>query len=787
MWEARFEWFAGDDGCKRSVMKTTPRRLTLWCCALLAPLFWCASSLWLNAGSLTGYVRDQNWYARYQSNPYGVGYYEYGVNANAANLATPGGGAATDVYGRFSAASLPAGQYTVASWDVWWRSAHAFNVTVPASGSSALVDLRLHATMWGYPAFWADTGYHEFGQTFVATGPVTMIYLRAPFSTAYTLTVHEEAPGGPQVGVARTFSGGDQRPIFGYGDMPTVAGRTYYLRIRTANSATGGVIMQMDPRPDFADPMPGGCLWLGNGTVLTPYPDRDLGVVIMSDDDGLVTNLYARSSGAAVADATSLGQTFVARGTALVSAAFWLADPAAPFYTVRILEGGPGGQQVGIPKSGKPPRVSADPEMIVTWSPGECSLTPGQTYYAEITRLGGGTFFHAYVNRANPFPYGEAYRNGAQLSGVDLAGTLMEEAQEGAVTQARVTFVTDPAVAEAERGVDHFVFRWRTDVASDSRVEFAPGNPPYTGMAVDTNLVVDHVLTLDGLVPHTLYHFQITSTAPGRRPAISRDYVLCTRSAQPNLLLNPDFELGSGPSPRKVILGWTKLGDLDLGMSDGSWFGEIKPRAGNWLLQGALNGSSSDSFVYQRVPVTSGHRYTFSAWVLTKALEKINDQVVEKYDVWNDRNRMIYVRLGLDPMGGVDPNASSVRWTPRLYSHLRYSNPALSIRATNAYLTAFIQFKGNGVEWHLYGLDDCVLSESEPPPPRLFAPYIDTQGRFSCQVGSEAGGWVQVESSPDLSTWAPVTNVLNPTGVLRFHGSANEPCQFYRAVLLGSP
>ncbi|HNU99905.1 MAG: hypothetical protein KA191_12920 [Verrucomicrobia bacterium] len=747
----------------------------------------CGIAVGANAGTLAGYLRDQNWYARYQSQPYGVGYYEYGINANPDGAAGTGGAAATDVYGRFSMGSLAAGLYTVVSWDVWWRSSYAFNVSVPAGGSSPSVDLRLKATMWGYPAFWDDTGYHEFGQTFTATGPISMIYLRAPFSTSYTLTIHADGPGGPQVGAARTFSGGDQRPIYAYGDMPTVAGRTYYARIRTSSPSIGGVLMQMDPRPDFSDPMPGGCLWLGNGSVLVPYPDRDLGLVIMSDDDGLITNLHARSSGAPLDNANSVGQTFIARGTALISAAFWLADPAAPTYEVRVFEGGPGGGQVGTAKRGRPPRVTADPEMIVAWTPGECPLTPGQVYYVEVTRAGGGSFSRIYVNRANPFPHGQGHQNGVAVSGADLAGTLMEEAAQGAATQSAVRFVTEPAVAEAERESDRFVIRWRTDTASDSQVEYAPGNPPYTGLATDANLVLDHALTLSGLQAQTLYHLRITSAAPGHRTGVSRDLALCTRPTRPNLLTNPGFESGSGSSPRKTIPGWTKSGGLDMGMSDGTWFGELKPHTGQWLLEGALNGSSSDSHLYQRVSVTPGKRYTFSAWVFTKALERINNQTVEKYDVWNDRNRLIHVRLGLDPLGGTNPNASSVRWTPRLYSHLRYSNPALATVASNTTLTAFVHFKGEGVEWHLYGIDDCVLTETDPPPPLLIAPRLDLDGSFSCQVGSEAGGWVRIEGSSDLGSWVALTNMLNATGLTRFTDFGGAPRRFYRASAPASP
>ncbi len=104
-----------------------------------------ALALPAGAGTLTGHVRDQNWYARYQNNPPGVGYYEFAVNANATNDSSAAGGgfSATDIFGLFTMPGLNAGSYTVASWDVWWRSAYAFNVAVPASGSSADVDLRL--------------------------------------------------------------------------------------------------------------------------------------------------------------------------------------------------------------------------------------------------------------------------------------------------------------------------------------------------------------------------------------------------------------------------------------------------------------------------------------------------------------------------------------------------------------------------------------------------------------------------------------------------------------------
>jgi hypothetical protein len=717
------------------------------------------------AGTLTGHVRDQNWFAKYQNNPFGVGYYEYGVNANGTNLSVTGGFAATDVFGQFSMPGLAMGAYTVSSWDVWWRPAFAFGVAVPASGSTNDVDLRLHATMWGYPAFWDNTGWFEFGQTFVATGPVHMIYLRVPFNTTYTLSIREDGPGGARVPGSpdRTFNGGgDVRVIYGYGEMPTVAGQTYYVRIRTNSPTIGGVIMQMDPRPDFSDPMPGGMLHLGNSGGTIGVADRDLGLVIMCDDDGILTNLHTRESGGQNFSGTSVGQTFVARGVHLISAAFWLADPSAPGYVVRFFEKGPGGAPVGTTKRGKPSRLNADPEMIVTWNLGECPLVPGRSYYLEVTRDGGGAFSNVYTNNTNPFAFGEAYRNGVVQSSLDLAGTLMEEEAAGSATKSVVHFTTDPAVSELDRNATQLVVRWQTDVPSDSKIEFAEETPPYTRTAYDATLTTDHVLPLPELMPHTMHHYRASSAAAGRRAAVFRDQVICTRPAAPNLLMNPGFELGSGASPR-AITGWTASGTLDLKASDGSWFSNLPPHTGNWLAQGSLNGSTSDAYLYQRVAgMVPGRRYTFSAWVTTWPRE--NNTF--KYDVWQDQGRLISMRIGIDPTGGTDPSASSIQWTPRMYSHLHWTNFAKSAVAKGNACTVFISMKGDGVQWHLYGIDDVAFSTEGPEPlPQLQLVVADRLANtltltFSDAIDSASAGDLQNYVVLVRGTGTPI-NVTN--------------------------
>src|SRR5436190_16907307 len=118
---------------------------------------------------------------------------------------------------------------------------------------------------------------------------------------------------------------------------------------------------------------------------------------------------------------------------------------------------------------------------------------------------------------------------------------------------------------------------------------------------MSTPLVTSQSLKLPSLQSHTLYQYRATSSRNGSRTGVSRDFVICTKNAATNLLLNPSFEEGSGASPRSTLVGWTKVGGLDIRTSDGTWFWSLKPTNGIWLLEGAVNGNSSDSYIFQRV------------------------------------------------------------------------------------------------------------------------------------------------------------------------------------------
>ncbi|MCI0349791.1 MAG: hypothetical protein L0Z53_10230, partial [Acidobacteriales bacterium] len=210
-----------------------------------------------------------------------------------------------------------------------------------------------------------------------------------------------------------------------------------------------------------------------------------------------------------------------------------------------------------------------------------------------------------------------------------------------------------------------------------------------------------------------------------------------------------------------------------------TWFWGLGPTNGAWLLQGAVNGSSSDSYVYQRVSgLKPGVDCTFSAWLMTAHREN----GTYKYDVWQERNRISYMRLGIDPTGGTNVNAATVHWTPRMYSHRRYTQLAKTVLAQSSNVTVFVTMKGQGGEWHLYAVDGCTLTQQEIPT-QLVQSLVSSNGFFQATVAGRMNRSNIVEASTNLASWAPITNFVNQTGATPFHDPvANR--RFYRARTL---
>lgn len=767
----------------------------------------------LCAATIQGYILDPNWYARHPkaTSLYGTGQYEYGVAGNIANSSALGFFSNTEgyaenfywgVYGLFRKTYQPDGLYTIATWDNWWRPTFLFNQNMTPSSGPIL--LRLHATMWSYAPTW-EANYNEHGQVFAATGSsVTMVVVRSAVPGVQVVaSIHEGGPTGSQIGPSRsaTTGGGpsDTRFIWNGGEVPTVPGHIYYFKLKCLNSASSAVLCNNEPIPDMSDAMPEGCAyhdgvaWTGTATPADRGAAMDLGLTICSDDDGVVTNMFVRPGGTNWMGATSAGQTFIARGTSLISFTAWL--PGGGTFIAAVYDSVTG-LQIGTAKRQCAMRA-ADPEVMWTYAPGEIPLVPGHGYTVEITRE-GGLINALYANQYNVYTQGDAYLNGVIQPGFDLAATIMEEESPGSATIPTVQFSSFPAVAPADRGANTLTIRWTTDAASDSTVEYAAWNAPYTNTFYSSASVTGHAATLTGLMPNTMYHLRVKSAAAGYRAGVTRDFVACTVNGyRPNLLANPGFEEGSGASPRKPVQGWnvwsTSSGGLDTAASDGTWFHGVPPYTGGWLFEGATNGGQPDAAVYQRVTgLKPGKKYHFTAAVSSWMREKIDNVDQPKYDVWNNSGRLSMMRIGIDPTGGVSPTAVTTRWMPWMYSHFHYTGIGIRDTVVGTSATVFVAMKGTGGSWHIYGIDDCRFSEEEvydSTPPD--APVVvddgllttDTSQLHAVWSGSDAESGIDeyqvaVGTTPGGTDVVPFTSVGTATEVTR-GGLSLSPGQTY--------
>lgn len=763
----------------------------------------------LRAATIQGYIIDPNWYAPHPraTGVFGTGQYEYGIAGNIAASTAVGFYTNTEsgadnyfwgVYGFFRKPNQPDGVYTIGTWDNWWRPTYLFNQNL--NSSSGPLFLRLHATMWSYGPIW-ESNYNEFGQTFAATGSsVTMVTVRSALAGVNMVaSIHQGGPAGSQVGPSRsaTMGGGpsDTRFVWSGGEVPTVPGQIYYFKLQGSGGATGAVICNNEPIPDMSDAMPEGSAhhngvpWSQTSTPADQGAAMDLGLTICSDDDGVLTNMYLRPGGTNWMSASSAGQTFRARGTSLISFTAWL--PGGGTFVATIYDG-VNGTQIGTAKRQNIMRW-ADPEAMWTYAPGEIPLVPGQTYYIEVTRE-GGLINAIYANPYNVYTGGDGYLNRIVQPGVDIAGTIMEEESPGSATMPTVQFTSFPAVAFADRGANTLTVRWATSVGSDSTVEYAAWNAPYTNTYYSSAVVTSHAATITGLMPNTMYHLRVKSSGAGHRTGVTRDFVACTTNGyRPNLLANPGFEDGSGASPRKPVPNWSVWsasgGGIDTGASDGTWFWGIPAYNGGWLLQGATNGGQPDAAVFQKVTgLKPGKVYHFSAAVTSW----MRENGTWKYDVWNNSGRLAMMRIGIDPTGGTSPTAITVHWTPWMYSHLRYTTVGMRDTVTGTAATVFVSMKGRGGEWHLFGIDDCRFSEEEAfDVTAPAAPVVVDDGVYTTSASQIHATWsasdaesgideyqVAIGTTPGGTDVAPFTSVGLSTEITK-SGLSLLPGQTY--------
>jgi hypothetical protein len=107
---------------------------------------------------------------------------------------------------------------------------------------------------------------------------------------------------------------------------------------------------------------------------------------------------------------------------------------------------------------------------------------------------------------------------------------------------------------------------WKTNEPADSNVDYALGPiglSPYTMIASDSSMVMDHKLTLSGLIPGRTYHFRIRSFDFERNEGVSSDYQFATPTgAAPAVPAN--FAISAPTEMERVVITWNSNNESDL-------------------------------------------------------------------------------------------------------------------------------------------------------------------------------------------------------------------------------
>lgn len=239
---------------------------------------------------------------------------------------------------------------------------------------------------------------------------------------------------------------------------------------------------------------------------------------------------------------------------------------------------------------------------------------------------------------------------------------------------------------------------WQTDVLSQSKVYYDTHGEPFMMNVVDTTLVTDHSITLTNLLPGTTYYLQTESASGTFTPGLSGVVSFTTMPAVQAELSNLDFEAVDGAN-NPTLAPWFKFGSfhgLFPTVANPNPFGV--PAHGGERFVAAVSSHSTEadmSGVFQRVQVTPGNIYVARVWIFTENMIGSAENPVPGpgYDA--------QCRIGIDPNGGVDPNAADIVWSPwdnsqdwvPPYQQLGYKQIACiaEIPATSSQASIFLQ------------------------------------------------------------------------------------------------
>jgi hypothetical protein len=435
------------------------------------------------------------------------------------------------------------------------------------------------------------------------------------------------------------------------------------------------------------------------------------------------------------------GQTFTAvedYDLAYVSCMIGTAGTGMRTMYVSIHENGPSGIQIGPTRSAS---MYSDETRRFYWGESEVPLEAGHVYYVHYYSPDGG--FGMYRNATNPYSGGMTFTNGSPHPDIDIWSTMA-----GA-------YPPDLEISEVSAevaGGGTVIVRWKTKIPSTSQVEY--GTTPDLGSlsALNTDLVREHEVMLEGLELNRTYHYRVRSTWKGAAVEVSPLYMFNTGGipdtptpratttptatfeptptpqAGDELLVNRSFEI-DGVSFRNPPSGWEVFSfseEPDGTLKHGDQGVSFAPPHGTFAAGKITNWGLPDHGFYQQFPTTPGAGYECTVWVRT---------------LLTSGGTPGQARLGVDPSGGTDPSAPTVQWTAWTSGSLSWVQTGFSgasaVLATGSSATLFLHLKQEAMApWNAVLFDFASVRQVIQGPPTATATPTPTRTATPTATGT---------------------------------------------------
>ncbi|HEV8345722.1 MAG TPA: N,N-dimethylformamidase beta subunit family domain-containing protein, partial [Vicinamibacterales bacterium] len=321
-----------------------------------------------------------------------------------------------------------------------------------------------------------------------------------------------DAGGGGVAGVEVSVDGGvtwrgaSGRSSWTYDWSPGAPGTATIMSRATDDSGNIGGPSSSVLVTVLASPCPCNHLW-NPATAVPTMPDAldpsaiEVGVKFFSDIDGFITAVRFYKSAANTG--THIGHLWTAGGTLLASGTF-TNETAVGWQELRF---------------NNPVPILANTTYVASYHTNVGHYSGDSAYFASSgvnspplhAPASGASTNGVFTYGTSAFPT-TAFHAGNYWVDVTFAQSVADDTPPS-ITQVRVTAIDGQTA----------VVTWNTNEEADSRVDYSTDQSFPTGQTfsvANSNFVLNHTLTLTGLIPNNTYYMRITSIDHGGNPSV---------------------------------------------------------------------------------------------------------------------------------------------------------------------------------------------------------------------------------------------------------------------------